>query len=202
MTLDTLLQRRDIWCGGRLPAFPEHRLSTGFPELDASLPGGGWPQGTLIEIMTLSTGIGELRLVMPALAQLSRENRWLAWIMPPFLPYAPALSANGIDLSRMLLIHVKAKTDVLWAMEQGLRYGRCGAVLAWPRRADKRVLRRLQLSAETGRAWGFLFRSFDEAGLPSPAALRLHLEPVHGGLVVHILKCRGAWANRSIALKL
>lgn len=191
MTLDTLLRRRDIWRGGQLSARPVHRLSTGFPELDASLPEGGWPQGALTEILALPKGIGELRLAIPALAQLSRENRWLAWIAPPFLPYAPALATRGIDLSRMLVVHVKAKTDALWAMEQALRYGRCGAVLAWPRQIDRRALRRLQLAAEAGQAWGFLFRPLNEASSPSPAALRLRLEPLAKGLAVHVLKCCG-----------
>ncbi len=202
MTLEILLQRRDIWRGGQLPALPAQSLPTGFAELDASLPEGGWPQGALTELLALRAGIGELRLLMPALAWLSRQDRWLAWITPPFLPYAPALAAAGIDLSRVLVVHTQAKTDVLWATEQALRYGRCGAVLAWPRQIDKRVLRRLQLAAETARGWGFLFRPLRETGSPSPAALRLHLEPVPGGLTVHILKCRGAWANRSITLKL
>jgi cell division inhibitor SulA/protein ImuA len=85
-------------------------LPTGFAELDASLPEGGWPQGALTELLALRAGIGELRLVMPGLARLSRQDRWLAWITPPFLPYAPALFAGGIDLSRVLVVHAQAET--------------------------------------------------------------------------------------------
>ncbi len=191
MTLDTLLQRRDIWRGGRVSPPTGEGLTTGFTALDAALPGGGWPQGALTELLLSQEGIGELRLLMPALARLSHVDRWIAWIAPSRLPYAPALAAARVELSRVLVVHVNDRTQGLWAIEQALRHGRCGAVLAWPRQADMRTLRRLQLAAEAGQAWGFLFRTRDEANTPSPAALRLRLEPSPHGLAVQILKCRG-----------
>ncbi|MFQ6024506.1 MAG: translesion DNA synthesis-associated protein ImuA [Acidiferrobacterales bacterium] len=191
MTLDTLLRRRDIWRGGQISPPTLDRLSTGFAALDAALPGGGWPQGALTEILPARASIGELQLVTPALAQLSRRERWIAWIAPPHYPYPPALTRAGIESSRVLLVHPRAENDTLWAMEQALRSGTCSAVLAWPRRANNRALRRLQLAAETGQAWGFLFRSLRDAGSSSLAALRLCLEPLPDGLAVHIIKCRG-----------
>lgn len=191
MTLDTLLQRRDIWRGGRFSSPRTERLPTGFAVLDAMLPGGGWPQGALTELLPSQEGIGELRLLMPALARLSHADRWIAWIAPPRLPYAPALAAAGIELSRVLVVHVQDKAQIPWAIEQALRHGRCGAVLAWPPPVNMCTLRRLQLAAETGQGWGFLFRAIEQAAVPSPAALRLHLDPSPQGLAVQILKCRG-----------
>ena len=59
-----------------------------------------------MELLLPCAGIGELRLLMPALRALSNtQNRWLAWINPPFIPYAPALQAAGIESSKILLIH-------------------------------------------------------------------------------------------------
>ncbi|GMQ90189.1 MAG: translesion DNA synthesis-associated protein ImuA [Gammaproteobacteria bacterium] len=200
MNLDTLLQRRDIWRGGRLSAAAPSGLPTGFGPLDAALPGGGWPQGALTEILTTQEGIGELRLILPALARLSRGNRWIAWIAPPRLPYAPALAAAEIDLSRVLLVSPHADTDALWATEQALRSGTCATVLAWPRQPNDRTLRRLQLAAETGKTCGFLFHCTQDAGTPSPVALRLRLEPATHGLSVNVLKCRGGFVTGPIAL--
>ncbi len=191
MTLDTLLQRRDIWRGGRFSPLQTDCLPTGFAALDTALPGGGWPQGALTELLSSQEGIGELRLLMPALARLSQADRWIAWIAPPRLLYAPALAAAGIELSRVLVVHVHDKTQIPWATEQALRHGRCGAVLAWPPQADMRTLRRLQLAAEAGQAWGFLFRTIEQTAVPSPAALRLSLQSSSHGLAVRILKCRG-----------
>src|SRR5690349_3153029 len=45
-------------------------LPTGHAALDRCLPGQGWPQQGLIEILCDQPGIGELALLMPALARL------------------------------------------------------------------------------------------------------------------------------------
>ena len=200
MNLDTLLQRPDVWRGGQVSAAVK-AVPSGFAELDAQLPGGGWPQGALTELIMPRQGIGALRLLMPALAQLSQDDRWICWVAPPHIPYAPALVSAGIDLSRVLLVHPKARQDGLWALEQSLRSGNCSAVLAWPTLEDNVILRRLQLAAEAGDALGFLFRSQHYVQRPSPAALRLQLEPEIGGsLSVSILKRRGGRAAGTVYL--
>jgi hypothetical protein len=83
-----------------------------------------------------------------------------------------------------------APRDALWAAEQCLRSGCLGAVLAWPRQADDRALRRLQVAADGGRTPGFVFRGLREAANPSPAALRI---AVDAGTPprLRVLKCRG-----------
>lgn len=201
MNLEQLTQRADIWRGGSTP--PEESktmgLPTGIPGLEAILP-GGWPRGALTEILIPDEGIGEMGLVMPALAWLSRSKRWLAWVAPPHIPYAPALASAGLDLSRVMVVRPRSGTDGLWAVEQTLRAGTCGAVLAWLTDADTTVMRRLQLAAEAGNSWGILFRPQRMAGQASPAALRLKLESTPRGLAVHVLKRRGGWATGPVYL--
>ena len=47
-----------------------------------------------MELLSEDYGIGELRLLSPALATLSStDDRCIAWVNPPHLPYAPALQA-------------------------------------------------------------------------------------------------------------
>lgn len=200
MNLDTVLQRADVWRGGRLSATVS-AVASGFTDLDEVLPGGGWPRGALTEILMPQHGIGALRLLMPSLARLSQDERWICWVAPPYIPYAPALVGAGIDLSRVLLVHPRAQQDGLWAVEQSLRSGTCSAVLAWPALDDRTALRRLQLAAEAGDALGFLFRPGRLAQRPSPAALRVQLKPEPGsGLSVSILKRRGGWGSGPIHL--
>ncbi len=189
--LHELLQRTDIWRASQQLADDNPAIPTGFAALDAHLPGGGWSNGALTEILLPHEGIGELRLFMPALARLSHEGCWLAWVAPPYIPYAPALAACGINLSRVLLIHPKARNDGLWAVEQALRSGTCGAVLAWPTAGDFPTQRRLQLAAEAGNAVGILFRAESTATPTSYATIRLRLEAAPGGIIVHVLKRRG-----------
>lgn len=201
VTLDSLLNQAQVWRGTEAGQSLPAGVPSGFAALDEVLPGGGWPQGALTEIISDHQGAGELSMLMPTLARLSREGRWLAWIAPPHIPYAPALSAYGVDLSKVLVVRPRGETDTLWALEQALRSGTCGAVLAWPRIADERSLRRLQLAAEAGNTLGVLFRSGWAATQSSPAALRVRIEPVPGGSVdLRVLKRRGGWPTGPIRL--
>jgi hypothetical protein len=168
-------------------------LPSGFAELDAHLPGGGWPMGAVAELMSDAVGIGELELLLPALSTLARAGRYIAWIAPPYLPYAPALVQRGVPLERMLLIHTDTLQQSLWATEQALRCPAIGAVLCWPACIIDRNIRRLQLAAEAGGSVGFLYRPPSAALESSPAALRLKLHNPDRSdrLIVDIHKARG-----------
>ena len=188
-----------IWRGSEL-ARGCPGIATGFAALDAKLPGGGWPCAALTEILPQHEGIGELRILGPALAQLAAQGKFIAWIAPPYLPYAPALAAAGIDLERVVIVKTARDGDSLWAAEQALRSAACGGVLAWPRDIRFAQLRRLQLAAEDGRCLAVLFRHTQAAREPSPAVLRIALATSAGGLALSILKRRGAPLSRPILL--
>ena len=168
---------------------------TGFADFDALLPGGGWPVGAITELMPETQGIGELSLLLPALAKLSRAGRYLVWIAPPCLPYPLALAQHGLVLNRLVLVQAHDARTVLWAAEQALRCPAIGAVLAWPVALDDRGVRRLQLAAETGGSCGLLYRPPSAALQPSPAALRLRLKALSAGLHIEIQKARGGRAH-------
>jgi hypothetical protein len=199
--LATLLSHPAIWRGRDLSAVSVPSLATGFPALNAELPGGGWPMAALTEILPEHEGIGEVRILAPALAHLSAAGRWLAWIAPPYIPYAPALQAAGIDLARVVLIKTRSLRESLWAIEQALRDNSCGAVLAWPNKIAYPELRRLQLASSESRALAVLFRPLRAAADSSPAALRLSLHAWQGDLAVRILKRRGSVLDRRIAVR-
>ncbi len=212
--LARLLAHPAVWRGRS--AARSRIVPTGFPALDASLPGGGWPQVGLVEILTAHLGVGELYLVLPALAFLTRQPaaRWCAWIAPPLEPFAPALAAHGVSLSHVLVVRTdragragragrvgradragwaEAAGRALWACEQALRSGACEAALAWMPSVPPRALRRLQLATERGRTLAFLFRTLCERTVrePSNAVLRVAVQPAGEGVRVQLLKSRG-----------
>jgi hypothetical protein len=190
--LAELLRHPALWRGNDAGA--PRTVPTGFRRLDARLPGGGWPLATLTELLVPTAGVGEIRLLLPALCTLATtaaEPRWIAWLAPPHLPYAPALAAAGLDPARMLVIRPRAGLDLLWAMEQALRSGACAAVLGWTGAACDQALRRLKLGAEEGDTPGFLLRPPVHRSESSPAALRLALTAREYGLDVEILKSQG-----------
>lgn len=197
-TLDELLENPRLW-RGRNPAQGMAGLASGYEVLDRHLPGGGWPQNALTEILIEHYGIGELRLLMPALARLSAEDAladsaepgWIAWVAPPLQPYPPALQQYGVNLSRMLIVRPKGDNEMLWSAEQALSSGTCAAVLLWPHVLDDQASRRLQLAAEKGGSWAIAFRPLTARTEPSAAALRIELQSAEGGMRLSILKSRG-----------
>ncbi|MFP6836999.1 MAG: translesion DNA synthesis-associated protein ImuA [Pseudomonadales bacterium] len=202
-----LLKHPDLWRAGQFSRTPE-TLSTGFPLLDTHLPGNGWPRAGLGEFLLSTTGVGELRLLAPLLEHLSHnEARWIAWVNPPFVPYAPALSALGIDISKILLIHPKDHKDALWALERTSKSGSCSVVLGWldERKLKVKDTRRLQLAARQGRTFTCLFRPEQAAAQNSMAELRLQMStPLRdqelGELTVSINKRRGGWPVAGVQL--
>jgi protein ImuA len=212
--LARLLEHPAIW-RGRNAARRVEGLPTGYAALDAALPGGGWPRTGLIEVLVPRFGIGELYLVMPALAALTTRPaaRWCVWVTPPLEPYAPALVAHGATLERMLVVRVPRRgasldslagrsvaPEVLWAFEQTLGSGASDIALAWAAWSPRpRGIRRLHLAAERGKTLGVLFRPVRAADESSAAILRLSLESRAAGARVTLLKSRGG-ARGSIDL--
>jgi len=193
--LDLVLQHPAIWRGDQYAKVAVESIPSGFAELDAQLPGGGWPRAALTELLASQQGIGELRLLAPALAHLSREEKWLVLVAPPHRPYAPGFEALGVNLSRLVVVSTRSPAETLWATERCLRSGACAAVLAWPGPSHERALRRLQLAAEEGKSFGVVFGPTRNACMPSPAPLRIQLSPARGRLTLQILKRRGGgWA--------
>jgi protein ImuA len=202
--LARLLEHPGIWRGRSLSRIDT--LSSGFPELDARLAGGGWPKVGLVEILATHLGSGELRLLLPLLAAVSQQPqaRWCTWIAPPLSPYAPALAARGVNLSRILVVRAPVRMPKgpewapEWATEQALISGACDVVLTWITQPLKpRIVRRLQLATQRGRTLAFLLRPWSArvAREPSHALLRLGVEPQSNGnssgVRLSILKSRG-----------
>jgi hypothetical protein len=194
-----LLAHPAIWRGDTCAPEPS-ALPSGFAALDAVLPGCGWPQGALTEMLLEQEGIGEIRLTLPALARVQAQGRDVVWIAPPHRPYAPALAAAGLDLTRLHIVHCREPKDALWAFDQALRAPECGAAFAWLPTHDERALRRLQVAAREGRTWGVLWRRPGQRGSATAAPLRLALSAQAGHLAVRVLKRRGAELPQPVLL--
>lgn len=190
--LDAMLSAQTVWRAGRSPHVASGGVVTGHAALDALLPQGGWPRGALTELLLPADGVGEVALLLPMLARLTQAGDMVVLVAPPYLPYAPAWQAAGVDLRRLEIVDADPR-GALWAFEQCLRSAACGAVLGWPLQADGPSLRRLQVAADSGDCLGFAFRDRKHAGNPSPAALRLeHVAMARdAGGAWHVRKCRG-----------
>jgi hypothetical protein len=192
LSVATLSKLPGVWRGGELEHAAQPSVATGHAALDRELPGGGWPTGTLSEVLHDGVGLGEVTFLAGALARASQGDRMIAWVGPPHLPYAPSLAQSGLALERCLVVRPRDREDALWAAEQTLRSGAFGAVLLWLGESNEyALLRRLQMAAQAGRAMAVLFRSTAAERLSTPAHLRVVLERNQGVLKVRIPKRRG-----------
>jgi hypothetical protein len=206
-TVAQLVQLPGVWRGGELEHVAHRVVATGHGALDAELPGGGWPIGTLAEVLHDAAGIGEVSFLAGALARASEGERLVAWIAPPYLPYAPALAQAGIDLARCMVVRPATREDALWAAEQALKSGACGAVLLWNEAQHAQVqeyawMRRLQLAAQAGDSMGVLYRSAAAERQSTPAHLRVVLAREEGVLKIRIPKRRGPPLLKALDLHL
>jgi protein ImuA len=196
-----------LWRAHQLGRQREATLATGFAALDAQLPGGGWPRQVLTELLLPHPGVGEMRLLAPALARIAGTGSSAQRSVMLFDPPAPlcgwALAQLGVDARQLIVIHGRdgahgarhllASADLLWALEQALKSGHVGALLAWlPERLRADALRRLQLAAQAHDGPVFLLRDIEARCKPSAAPLRLALHSAGiDALSVRVLKRRG-----------
>ena len=186
-----------LWLGHQLGRSTVHAVATGFPELDAELPDGGWPRRVLSELLLPHPGVGEIRLLAPPLVAAQRAGRPVMIFDPPAELSAVALTGLGFDVEQLLVVNTGARvvpgSDSLWALEQALKSGHVGAVLAWlPPRLRAERLRRLQLAAHHHDGVAFVMRELAAAARPTASPLRLSLQA--GGtdrVRLRILKRRG-----------
>jgi protein ImuA len=199
-TLHPALGGISLWRASQLGRANGRTVDTGYPSLSAELPGAGWPRGALMELLVQQTGVGELRLLAPALAAVA--NRPIAILQPPLEPNVHGLAYAGIPPNQILLVKGKTSSDVLWAAEQTLKAGTCGALLVWQTHVRAESLRRLHLAAKTSETLFVLIRPLSAAQDPSPAELRLAVRPAAGGVAVDILKRKGPAFDGSLMLEL
>ena len=196
-----------LWLGHQLGRHADNAVPSGFAALDAQLPGGGWPRRVLTELLLPHPGVGEVRLLAPSLVATQGAGRLVMLFDPPAALSAWALAQLGFEVEQLLVINTRARLIAgsnsspheaaidgrLWALEQALKSGHVGALVAWlPPRLRAERLRRLQLAAHAHDGPAFVLREMAAWQGPSAAPLRLGLRP--GGadvLAVRLLKRRG-----------
>ena len=208
-----------IWHADELATPQGKVVLTGSAELNAQLPGGGWPVGAVVEILQAHSGLhqshSEWRLLLPALTHLTRLTHLphltrtlsapcgaLVLVGAPHPPFGPGLAGQGLDPQRMLWINTAASASRLWATEQALRCADVSAVLAWLPQVRADQLRRLQIAAAGHTKLLFVMRPASAQNESSPAVLRLmvSIQTDNDALWLHIFKRRGPPLDQPLSL--
>ncbi len=181
-------------------------LKTGHKPLDEVIQ--GWRLGLTTEIGLDKAGVGELRLLLPAIKALQKSPsgaKQVLWIAPPLMPFAPALVKAGLDLNFLHIVQTQCLKDTLWACEQALSSGSCAATICWTNNQPlkNREIRRLQLAAEQHNTWHVLFRNRRFLEQSSVSNMRLQISNnKRSQLNVKVIKQPNSWGGQSCTLSL
>lgn len=198
-----------LWRASQLARGRTSCIDTGHPALSHQLPGGGWPKGVLVDLLVQQPGVGEMRLLAPALKAVA--DRRVVLLQPPHVPQALSLAALGIPPASAIWLRADRTADALWAAEQVLRSGSCGALLFWPGQSSSSSrqqhvrtdsLRRLHLAAQQGETLFFIMRPLGSEVDASPAPLRLSVRPAPGGINIGFVKRQGPQRDEPLFLPL
>lgn len=134
-------------------------LPFGIAEVDSRLPGNGLAVGALHEIAGGGNGAvdGAAAALFAAGITARTKGKVLWCITRPDL-FAPALAQAGLAPDRVIYVEAGDDKTVLACMEEGLRHGGLGAVVAEVARLSMTASRRLQLAAEGTQSIGIVLR--------------------------------------------
>lgn len=112
----------------------------------------------ITEIIMRGKAWNNVQTLLPLLAKLSHDQRWLAWVAPPQLLPKAQLKAAGFDLDKIILLKPDAQHDTLSLAHQALKSGTCHAVISWFGSLEDDLLNGLTQAAEAGNSRAFLIR--------------------------------------------
>ena len=188
-------------------------LPFGVAAIDRVLPDGGLARGALHEILGAGGDEedGALAAAFAAgiLGRLAGDDTVL-WCLPRPDLYGHGLAAHGLDPAHIVLVRAPRDSEILWAMEEGLRTPGIVAVIGEVGTLAAVASRRLQLAAERSGITAFLLRRWRDSGqaarernLPNAAVTRWRIaalpsQPLRGEPGVgrprwraELLRCRG-----------
>ena len=169
-----------LWRASQLARGRVRVVETGYPALSAELPGGGWQLGGLVDLLVPRPGVGEMRLLHPALNAMG--ERPIALVQPPHIPNTPGWMHMGVSPGRLLQLKSSTVSETLWCVEQILRADCFGALLVWLNHVQAASLRRLHLAAQTSETLFVMVRPDTTTRDASPATLRVSGDMLGSGV--------------------
>ncbi len=207
--LRTRIERLEQPSGRSRPVLP-----FGVPVLDRHLPAAGLHCGAVHEVLEAgATNDMAAPAVLFAAGIAARLKGPVLWCLQRRDLFAPGLASVGLHPDRLVFAETWRETDVLPAMEEGLREAGLAAVVGEVHRLGLTPSRRLQLAAERSGVMALVIRRWrqDIGEEPSVAATRWRVTPLpslplrapgigRARWHLDLLRCKGA-APRSWTLE-
>lgn len=181
-----------VWHGSELGHCTNKVSPSGWAELDAELPGGGWPLQSVTEVLAAQPSVLEWRLLAPALKKACSSGGQVVVVGPPRHPHLPGLQHVGLDERQFVWVKAEMPAERLWVTEQLIKANAAAAVVAWLPQVRQEQLRRLQVCSLACDGLVFLCRPEAARHEASAAPLRVHASvAADWELKLHVFKRRG-----------
>jgi len=116
------------------------------------------PVGNVTEIILPHAQVEHFQLLLPMLTQLTREERWLAWIDPPAALVQQWQQHQGIVQGQLLVLRSSPQYSALELAERALEAGTCHAVIMWTAGLTRQSFSRLEQASAQGTSHGIVLR--------------------------------------------
>jgi len=155
------LQKEILLSEGFKPRTAETREIIGLKTIEAAFPNGVFPVGTIHEFLIAAPeqAAASGGFISGLLTALMKQGGVCLWISVSRTLFSPALKTFGIEPDQIIFVNPPREKDVLWVMEEALKYKGLTAVIAEVRELNFMQSRRLQLAVETSKVTGFVLRS-------------------------------------------
>ena len=130
-------------------------IPLGERRIDSSLPWGDFPKVGLHEIVGDTSAVGFAATIINKISS-QNINKTILWCQSRRNLYCHGLLQFGISPDRIIFVHSKNDTEILWAMEEGLQNPDLSIVVGRPYKVPSIAGRRLQLAAEANNSLALL----------------------------------------------
>ena len=189
----------------RIEGFSPPRVAracpTGWPAIDAALPGGGLMQGAIHEIHGPDPADGAATgflVHLLARFQSAMPERHIVWASYRPELFGPGLKAACLDPNRLVVARCRDYSDLLFAIEESCKYSSISAISADIGQVNFSISRRLHMAAAEAGCTLLLLRPGRFMGEPSAAVTRWQAASnPGGGWSLRLFRCRagrpGQW---------
>lgn len=114
--------------------------------------------GRVTEIIQHNSEVSLSPLLLPMLAQLSQQERWLAIVNAPAELTRESLAQAGVDIQHLWFLKANHKHSALDLARRALEARTCHAVVSWHEALDEGAMRQLHRSAACSDTQGIVVR--------------------------------------------
>lgn len=118
----------------------------------------GRPETRMTEIILSKEMADNLQLILPMLAHLNQDNRWLAWVNPPIQLLKQWQHKPELSIEDIMVLRSDQRTSAFELAKKALKAGTCHAVIVWTDSLTKEQLDHLDQASLEGGSHGIVLR--------------------------------------------